>query len=182
MVLRLYRLIGAAAVVAFCLVQVSCAATNSGTATQSKSSTTVSKSAPKTSTKPTAVKKPSARSGTASKKPAAKPAVKALPKLLDLGADKCIPCKMMAPILEELKKEYKGSLEVVFIDVWENREAADKYGIRTIPTQIFYDAKGKEIARHTGFFSKEDILKTFKDNGVKLTRAADSEKKPEAKK
>jgi len=102
--------------------------------------------------------------------PAAKPqkAKKQLPKLVDLGATKCIPCKMMAPILEELKKEYKGRLEVVFIDVWENRGEAENYGIQSIPTQIFYDENGKEFARHEGFFPKEDILKTFKDNGIKL--------------
>lgn len=103
-------------------------------------------------------------------KPAAKPqqAKKQLPRLVDLGATKCIPCKMMAPILEELKKEYKGKLVVVFIDVWENRGEAEKYGIQSIPTQIFYDENGKEFSRHEGFFPKEDILKTFKDNGIKL--------------
>ena len=91
-----------------------------------------------------------------------------MPKLVDLGATKCIPSKMMAPLLEELKKEYKGKLVVVFIDVWENRGEAEKYGIQSIPTQIFYDENGKEFFRHEGFFPKEDILKTFKDNGIKL--------------
>src|SRR3990172_2129478 len=61
---------------------------------------------------------------------------KGLPRMVDLGADKCIPCKMMAPILEELKKEYAGRLTVEFIDVWEHRGAGDVYGIRSIPTQI----------------------------------------------
>ena len=92
----------------------------------------------------------------------------ALPKLLDLGATKCIPCKMMAPILEELKKEYAGRLIVEFIDVWEKRGAGDVYGIRSIPTQIFFDASGKERFRHEGFFSKEDILSTWKKLGVDL--------------
>lgn len=82
----------------------------------------------------------------------------ALPRLVDLGAGKCIPCKMMAPILEELKTEYQGRFDVTFIDVWENREAGQEYGIRVIPTQIFYDADGNELFRHEGFFSKEDIL------------------------
>ena len=91
-----------------------------------------------------------------------------LPKLLDLGADKCIPCKMMAPILEELKKEYAGRLEVEFIDVWKNPEAGQRYGIRVIPTQIFYDADGKERFRHVGFMSKEDILAKWKELGVEL--------------
>jgi thioredoxin 1 len=91
-----------------------------------------------------------------------------LPRLVDLGATKCIPCKMMAPILEGLKKEYKGRLEVVFIDVWENPDEAKKSGIRVIPTQIFYDASGKELYRHEGFFSKEDILGKWKEFGVDL--------------
>ena len=92
----------------------------------------------------------------------------ALPKLVDLGATKCIPCKMMAPILEELKREYAGRLEVVFIDVWENRKAIGQYGISTIPTQILYDAAGKERFRHEGFFAKEDILAKWKELGVVL--------------
>ncbi|HBA82516.1 MAG TPA: thioredoxin [Verrucomicrobia bacterium] len=81
-----------------------------------------------------------------------------LPRLVDLGADKCIPCKMMAPILEDLKKTYEGKLNVEFIDVWKNEGAGEKYGVRVIPTQIFYSSDGKELFRHEGFFSKEDIL------------------------
>jgi len=88
-----------------------------------------------------------------------------LPKLVDVGAGKCIPCKMMAPILQELKKEYTGRLEVQFIDVWENPAAGDKYGIKLIPTQIFYDASGAERFRHEGFMSKEDILAKWKELG-----------------
>ncbi|MBC7170440.1 thioredoxin family protein [Candidatus Bipolaricaulota bacterium] len=91
---------------------------------------------------------------------------KPLPKLLDLGADKCIPCKQMAPILDELRVEYAGVFEVVFIDVWKNSSEADKYRIRIIPTQIFYDASGKELFRHTGFYSKEQILAKWRELGV----------------
>ena len=96
------------------------------------------------------------------------PAQKPLPRLLDLGAGKCIPCKMMAPIIDELKPAYAGKLEVVFIDVWENQQAGQQYGIRVIPTQIFYDAEGKELFRHEGFFAKEDILTKWKELGVNL--------------
>jgi len=95
---------------------------------------------------------------------------KKLPRLVDLGADKCIPCKMMAPILEELKSEYKGKLEVVFIDVWKNPQEGPKYKIRVIPTQIFFDASGKELFRHEGFFSKEDILAEWKKLGFDLSK------------
>jgi thioredoxin len=88
-----------------------------------------------------------------------------LPKLIDLGADKCIPCKMMAPILDELKKDYAGKMEVEFIDVWKNKEQASRYGVRMIPTQIFYAADGKELFRHSGFIGKEDILAKWRDLG-----------------
>ncbi len=97
------------------------------------------------------------------------PAVRAkLPKLVDLGADKCIPCKMMAPILAGLKKDYAGKMDVEFIDVWKNPGAGKPYGIEVIPTQIFYDANDKELFRHHGFFGKEDILGKWKELGIDL--------------
>ncbi|NTV03826.1 thioredoxin family protein [bacterium] len=91
-----------------------------------------------------------------------------LPRLVDLGADKCVPCKMMAPILEELRAEQAGKLDVVFIDVWKNKDEAAKYGIDLIPTQIFYAADGRELFRHEGFFAKEEILAKWKELGVAL--------------
>ncbi len=87
-----------------------------------------------------------------------------------MGADKCIPCKMMAPVLEELKKEYTGILQVDFVDAWKNPNEASKYGVRGIPTQIFYDISGKERGRHMGFISKEDILKGFEQLGISLKK------------
>jgi thioredoxin 1 len=86
--------------------------------------------------------------------------------MVDLGADKCIPCKMMAPIIEELRKEYAGRASIVFIDVWEHREQVDRFGIRAIPTQIFYDKAGKEVSRHIGFMDKKSIVATFEKLGV----------------
>ena len=91
-----------------------------------------------------------------------------LPKLVDLGADKCIPCKMMAPVLKELKTEYAGRMEVEFIDVWKNPDAGETYRIKLIPTQIFFDAAGKELFRHEGFFAKKDILAKWKELGVEF--------------
>lgn len=96
---------------------------------------------------------------------------KPLPRLLDLGAGRCIPCKMMAPILEQLKNEYAGKLEVEFIDVWKNPDAGKPYAIEVIPTQIFFDATGKELFRHIGFYSKDDILAKWKELGVELKGA-----------
>ncbi|MBN2281723.1 MAG: thioredoxin family protein [Candidatus Marinimicrobia bacterium] len=90
-----------------------------------------------------------------------------LPKLLDLGAHKCIPCKKMEPILAELTEEYKGVFEVEFIDVWqpENKAKAQQHKIQSIPTQIFFDETGTEIWRHVGFISKEDILAKWVELG-----------------
>lgn len=104
------------------------------------------------------------------------PVPAALPKLVDLGADKCIPCKMMAPILEELKTQYQGRLQVVFVDIWKNPDEAKTYKINLIPTQIFYDAAGKELFRHEGFFSKEDILAKWKALGIDLEKGTQNEK------
>lgn len=110
-----------------------------------------------------------AESTPAGPSPSAPPASTApgqrLPKLIDLGADKCIPCKMMAPILDELKKDYAGRMEVEFIDVWKNRDKAAEYGVQMIPTQIFYDASGKELFRRSGFIGREDILAKWRELG-----------------
>lgn len=88
-----------------------------------------------------------------------------LPKLVDVGADKCIPCIKMAPILDKLKEDFSGRMEVLFVDVWTFKEQAAKYGVRTIPTQIFYAADGKELYRHIGFFSREEILGKWQELG-----------------
>lgn len=93
-----------------------------------------------------------------------------LPKLVDLGSKSCIPCKMMAPILEELTKDYAGKLQVEFIDVWlkENVEKGKQYGIKVIPTQVLLGPDGKELWRHEGFISKADILAKWKELGYDL--------------
>jgi thioredoxin len=91
-----------------------------------------------------------------------------LPRLLDLGADKCVPCKMMAPILEELKTEFAGQFVVEFVDVWKNPDAAKPFNLNLIPTQIFFSADGTELFRHEGFFGREDILSKWQELGVEL--------------
>lgn len=97
--------------------------------------------------------------------PSEKP-IEGLPTLIDLGAGTCVPCKMMAPILAELQRSYQGKVNVIVIDVNENREAATKYRIYAIPTQIFFDASGKELYRHEGFFAKEEIIARFVELGM----------------
>ena len=101
-----------------------------------------------------------------------------LPRLVELGADRCVPCKMMAPILEELRREYAGILQVASIDVWKNPDAAKEYGIRIIPTQIFYDASGREVFRHVGFIPKRDILAKWKELGIPIEKARNSKENP----
>jgi thioredoxin 1 len=97
----------------------------------------------------------------------------ALPRLVDLGAHKCVPCKRMAPILDELRRDYAGVVDVQFIDVWQDPKAGTPYRIRLIPTQVFFDAKGRERFRHEGFFSREDIERVFRDSlGVAARPAA----------
>jgi thioredoxin 1 len=86
--------------------------------------------------------------------------------MIDLGAEECIPCKMMAPILKDLKQVYHGRADIIFIDVAKNRQAAQKYGIRAIPTQIFFNEKGEEVSRHIGFMDRDTIIKTLSGLGV----------------
>ena len=93
----------------------------------------------------------------------------ALPRLVDVGADQCIPCKAMAPILEELRQEYAGRLRVDFIDAWKFPDQAPPFKVIGSPTQIFFDPSGRELFRHVGFFSKEDILATWRRLGYPLT-------------
>lgn len=99
--------------------------------------------------------------------------VKDMVTMVDLGAGKCIPCKLMAPIIRNLQEEYKGKAAVVFIDVWNHPEQRKRFNINTIPTQIFYDKEGKEIYRHEGFFGKDGILAVLKKAGVAVVESAE---------
>jgi len=93
--------------------------------------------------------------------------VKGMVTMIDLGAKKCIPCKMMAPILEKMEKNYKGKAAIIFIDVWKNRDQAGRFGIRAIPTQIFFNKERKEVYRHVGFMGETAIIEQLKKMGVK---------------
>ena len=93
--------------------------------------------------------------------------VKGMVTMVDIGAKKCIPCKMMAPVLEELEREYQGKAAIIFIDVWVDASQGKRFGIRTIPTQIFYDREGKEVLRHEGFMDKKSIVAELQKLGVK---------------
>jgi thioredoxin 1 len=93
--------------------------------------------------------------------------VKGMVTMVDVGATACIPCKMMAPILEELEREYQGRAAIIFIDVWEHREQGPRFGVQAIPTQIFYDKDGVEAYRHVGFMDKQSIVAMLEKLGVK---------------
>jgi len=94
------------------------------------------------------------------------PAVK--PRLLEIGSSRCMSCIEMAKVLDALRASQGSKLNVDFVDVYEQPEAADRYKITLIPTQILYDGGGKEVFRHTGYFSHDDILAKFRELGVKL--------------
>jgi thioredoxin 1 len=110
----------------------------------------------------------SAATSTAPAIPAAPAAEKRLPRLVDIGAGTCIPCKMMKPILEELQATRAHQFETVFIDLNHQRDEATRYKIRVIPTQIFFDENGREYGRHEGFMSKEQILDIWKQLGYEF--------------
>ncbi|TEU05389.1 MAG: thioredoxin [Candidatus Aminicenantes bacterium] len=85
---------------------------------------------------------------------------------IELGADRCIPCKAMQPVMREIAQKYKGTIQVVFYDVWKTPKYAKDYGIKMIPTQVFIDKNGDEIFRHVGFFAKDEIIKMLKEKGI----------------
>lgn len=140
------------ALVALALVLGGCGETEQASADSTAAS-------PSTTTSPTAAS-PIAASG--------------LPKLVDLGSDSCVPCQMMAPELEALAQEYAGLLDVVVVDVNNTEEGAAlarQLRIRVIPTQIWFGPDGKELFRHDGFITKEDMVARFQWLGFPLTEA-----------
>ena len=88
---------------------------------------------------------------------------------VELGSVRCVPCKMMQPIMKDIEKDYAGQVKVVFHDVWtpEGEPFATSFKIRVIPTQVFLDKEGKEYFRHEGFFPKDELIKVLKQKGVK---------------
>lgn len=90
------------------------------------------------------------------------------PRILELGSMRCQACLEMAKVLDALRASQGTKLQVDFIDVFEEPAAADRYKIELIPTQVLFDTAGKEIFRHQGFFSHDDIVAKFRELGVKL--------------
>ncbi len=98
----------------------------------------------------------------------------ALPTMVDFWSPTCPPCRQMIPLLHELEEEYAHAFKLVKVDVSlpENQSLAIQNQIQYIPTQIFYDENGKQLFRHTGFFSKEQILSKWEELGYKMTPKA----------
>ena len=94
------------------------------------------------------------------------------PRLVELVTAACIPCAMMAPVLDELKKEYAGRLEVESIDTFYNPGAKQQYDAPFCATQIFFDASGTERFRLVGYSSKRVILAKWKELGIDLDAPA----------
>mgnify|MGYP000515273097 CR=1 FL=1 len=91
---------------------------------------------------------------------------KDVPVVADFGRGKCTPCKMMKPILEDLKAEYEGRAEVLIIDTGDYPDLARRCDVRAIPTQIFYDAAGDEVDRHSGFMPREKLVEKLSELGI----------------
>lgn len=86
--------------------------------------------------------------------------------MLELGSVGCIPCEQMKPVMAKLSADYKGKLEVIFVDVRVDRRAAQRFGVYMIPTQVFLDKSGKEFHRHIGYYSYEEIVLVLKNAGI----------------
>lgn len=113
-----------------------------------------------------------------------------LPVIVDFGADSCVPCKEMAPILEELNRTLRGKAVVKFVDVWKYKDLAEGYPLRVIPTQFFFDRDGKPFTpsdarfrmilyadkdsrqhaftAHEGGMTREQLLAVLGEMGVRL--------------
>lgn len=105
---------------------------------------------------------------------------KKLPRLVDFGSKQCRACKAMEPVLETCKEKYADKFTTEFIDVWqpENQTLAKANNIQSIPTQVFFNEDNKELFRHTGFISAEDILAKWSELGFSFATAKTEEIQP----
>ena len=88
------------------------------------------------------------------------------PVLVDFGANSCMPCRQIRPILKEIEKEYTGKASVLIIDVYKYQDLAREHKVQLIPTLIFFDKAGKEVFRHVGAWDKDSIVGKLKDAGA----------------
>jgi thioredoxin 1 len=88
------------------------------------------------------------------------------PLLVDFGANNCVPCRQLRPILKDLAKEQTGKAEILIIDVYKYKSLASEYKIQVVPTLIFFDKSGKEVYRHMGAWDKDSIVKKLAEIGA----------------
>lgn len=83
---------------------------------------------------------------------------------LEFGAKGCISCKKMEQVMEDIKEKYPHTINVRFMNVTQtsSQKLTQHFGISTIPTQVILDRNGKEIFRHSGYISSEELEKQFK--------------------
>ncbi len=88
---------------------------------------------------------------------------------IELGSVRCIPCQKMEAVLDSIREKYPQDVKVVFYDVWTEagKPFGRKYGVKSIPTQVFLDKNGKEYFRHVGYFAEKEVIKVLKRKGVK---------------
>ncbi len=91
-------------------------------------------------------------------------------RLIELGSTSCTPCKAMHAELAELRKACGASIAVEEIDVWRDEDAARRYDVNVIPTQLFIDGNGREVDRHVGFLARDDIRERFAQHGLECRR------------
>ena len=89
-----------------------------------------------------------------------------LPCVIDFYADWCKPCKMVAPIMDELAKKYKGKVNIYKVDTQKEQELAQAFMIRSIPAVLFCPKEGKPMMQ-TGALSKEAYIKIIEENLLK---------------
>ncbi len=88
------------------------------------------------------------------------------PLLVDFGANSCLPCRELRPILKEIAKDFAGKAEILVIDVYKYQHLAREYKILVLPTLVFFDAKGKEVFRQPGVMNKDQIAAKLKEIGA----------------
>lgn len=98
--------------------------------------------------------------------PVDKARISGKPSMIEFGATGCIPCDMMQPILENLRKSFKDRLNVIFVHVREEQIIGARFGIRSIPVQVFFDENGQEVLRHEGFFAEIEVRRQLSRMGI----------------
>jgi len=89
------------------------------------------------------------------------------PTIAEFGLGTCEVCKKMAPLLEKAAAEYAGKANIVSVDLDEYAALGRYYGIRAMPTQIYFNIRGEEVDRHIGFLPSEAIASKLAELGVK---------------